>query len=982
MAASGPNGAGRVCGSRPHPFALLLAGLLIMVSARVATGKSLYVIAQIVNAEQQIPLQAYDIGTDGTLTFQAQQIIPLYGAGAVGLGMDADSQRLFVTYESSNVIVLLDAATLATVGTAKVQGARNLAGIVYDHGKKLLYCMDRTTSNLYVFQWGDSTYTGLIPVAGLPITLEGAQAYGLALDEVKGELYVGNPSPQVLVFSTATWRLTRTILVRHTAISVAVDPVRRYLYCGGAYPLSDNYYLERYDLVNNTEFEARISPSAGVMGLGVDPATGFVFTSTGRNNDVGGDDLLVFNSNLTLLFRVPNIGDPTGLVIPDGHVSFNPLRLTKTVKTSTGDVTSTKDLPQVTVGEELTYSICFDHNDLPLTEVSVVDTLPAELAFVGATGDGTYGHYDSQTHTYTWSNPPLAGGPRQCLDLTCRVDPNTPAGQILTNSVTIDTLQTPPTTTEVEVVTVTPKVYKPLHVSKTVVAGATGGGEATLASAYAGDEVTYRISFDNKANPYPVENVRLTDDLPPQATFVRATGDILFGHYEPITRTYTWSYPGMLPGDSNSVDLVVRLNDDVAGGVTITNTATIVSDNTLATRTSVGLAVTNFAPLWLQKTLAGGAVGRLDSKGRSYVDAGSTLTYAICFSNPATNKTVTSVSIVDTLPREVSFVSADGDRDFGSYDSGTRTYTWRYAALAAGAQKCLNLVVRVNDAVDPNTVIGNVATISAGQVSPTKAQLDVVVRAAAYTPLRLQKTLAGGATGQADGKGRPYVDAGSTITYAINFSNPATNKTVTSVSIVDTLPREVTFVSADGDRDFGTYDSATHTYTWRYGSLAPGAEKCLNLVVRVSDKVAPDTVISNSATISTGEVSPTKAQLDVVARPASVQGQMYVKPDHIYRNNSTVKSELMVVVHLPEGIGMGAITNTPLVLTPGNVTATGQLIFGTSTQGKVLGFFDVDPILAATQGYGEFTLKVTGKLNDGRSFYATSTIWILKFGGP
>ena len=109
---------------------------------------------------------------------------------------------------------------------------------------------------------------------------------------------------------------------------------------------------------------------------------------------------------------------------------------------------------------------------------------------------------------------------------------------------------------------------------------------------------------------------------------------------------------------------------------------------------------------------------------------------------------------------------------------------------------------------------------------------------------------------------------------------------------------------------------------------------------------------------------------------------MYLKPDHIYRNYPKAQTDLMVVVHLPEGIGLAAISNTPLVLTPGNVKATGQQIFGTSTQGKVLCFFDVAPILSATQGYGEFPLKVTGSLKDGRSFVAQTTITILKFGGP
>ncbi len=134
-------------------------------------------------------------------------------------------------------------------------------------------------------------------------------------------------------------------------------------------------------------------------------------------------------------------------------------------------------------------------------------------------------------------------------------------------------------------------------------------------------------------------------------------------------------------------------------------------------------------------------------------------------------------------------------------------------------------------------------------------------------------------------------------------------------------------------------------------------------------------------------MTPTKASVDVVVRAARVQAQdIYIKPDHIYRSGSTAKSNLMVVVYLPEGIGMDAISNTPMVLTPGNVQATGQLIFGTTTQGKVLGFFDVGPILAATQGtpnqYGECPVTVVGILNDGRSFVAQGTIWILSGSGP
>jgi uncharacterized repeat protein (TIGR01451 family) len=994
-AASGSSGIERICAGRLSAFALVLIGLLMMIGAHSATAKSLYVIAESLDLNQQVPVLACDIAPDGTLTLQARQTIPQHGAGGEGLALDPGSQRLFVTYNSSNVIELLDAVTLQSVGTVTAPGTNSLAGIAYDYDKDLLYCAARGSSKLYIYQWKPA-FDELVPLPDSPFQLEGAKAYGIALDEIKDELYVGGLGASVNVYSTSDWHLVKTIPVSRAALSVAVDPVRSYLYYGGG--LAENYFLVQRDLIDDTEKEVQIGDFAGVVGLAVDLGTGFVYTSTGSGICYCGHSLLSFDTNLTLIGEMLNIAvidNPGGVVVPGGHISYNPLRLTKTVKTSTGGLTSDAGLLQVTVGEELTYSICFEHNDLPLTEISVVDMLPAQLTFVRATGDASYGQYDAQKRAYVWTNPPLSGGPRMCLELVCRVGPSVPAGQIITNSATIRTRETPPTTTEVEVITVLANAYKPLHVTKTVIAGTVGGSEVTLPSAYAGDEITYRVSFDNKDNAYPATNARLTDNLPLEVDFVRATG-----YYVATGRTCTWSYPELAAGASYTVDVVVRLHDDVTAGTTITNSATIVSDNTLATRTTADIAVASYKPLGLQKTLADGAVGQPDSKGRSHVDAGSLITYTICFSNPATNKTVTGVSIVDTLPREVTFVSADGDRSFGFYDDGgdkgTPTYTWRYTSLPADTEKCLKLVVRVNDGVAPDTVISNSAMISTAQTPSTTTQLDVVVGAASDSPLRLQKTLVSGAVGQPDAQGRSYVDAGSLLTYRLCFSNPATNAAVAVVTVVDALPRQVSFVSADGDGSFGSYDAGgttgTPTYTWRYASLAPGEEKCVNLVVRVNDKADPDTVIVNSATINAGQVASTTAQLAVVVQTASV---MYVKPDHIYRNNSPAGANLMVVVHLPVGTGMGDINNTPLVLTlldavaagqhvlnPANIKAAGQQIFGTSTQGKVLCFFDVAPILTATQGYGEFPLKVTGALNDGRSFVADGTIWILKFGGP
>ncbi len=264
---------------------------------------------------------------------------------------------------------------------------------------------------------------------------------------------------------------------------------------------------------------------------------------------------------------------------------------------------------------------------------------------------------------------------------------------------------------------------------------------------------------------------------------------------------------------------MVRLNDTVAGGTKIVNSVTITSDNNnLSTTDTAAIAVTSFLPAEAAKDAFRRLGGTPGQPGTALCGRRLEITYAITFSNPATNRDddagrcssirclVKSLSSAPTTPIPGPMIRA---RTFAP-----PTYTWRYASLAPGAQKTLHLVAQVGSKLDPNTVVSNSVTISSVQTAATQAGLDVLVHAVSVTPLYLQKTLARGPYGQPDSRGRPRVDPGSNITYTLTFSNPATNPTVTQVTVADTLPPELTFVSADGG-NLGSYNAATQTYTWR-----------------------------------------------------------------------------------------------------------------------------------------------------------------------
>lgn len=829
--------------SRPIAVAVML---LLTLAAGVASAKSLYVITEITRWDLQIPIHAYDIGPDGKLTFQAEHKAPFHGAGMVGIAMDSDSGHLFVTYEDFSQILVIEATTLAATQAVSAPGAENLAGIVYDHEKNLLYCVDRGTTKLFVYQWDPAIYR-LTSVPGSPFTLEGAQAFGIALDELNDLLYVAGPAQGIRAYRTDDWRLVRTIPTNRTPISVAVDQEHGYLYYGGGFLA--NFHLIQIDLIDESTKEILIGQDAGVIGLGVDPATGFVYITTGNNRPHGPKDLMVFDLDLTTIQVIENIGRPTGLVVPSREAGYNPLRLTKTVVNALGGKPNDQGLYPVVIGEQVVYSICFDARGYDLTEVTIQDRLPAELVFIGATGDGTFGQYDPVTHRYTWRNPPLAADGRTCLELVCRLPVHTAPDTIINNLVTIESDKTPRTTIRTRAIA-TEAAYHPLNIRKVVVTADGAEGES-MHYARPGEMVTYRICFDNRDNEHAVSDIVLFDALGQNVQFVSATGDGVFGQYDRDTHTYTWVYPSLAAGDAACVDLTVRLNEDVPLGAVITNRATIRSDQTPEVSTRVDLIVA-FAMLEVRKTVLS-PLGELDDRGRPLVRPGDTVTYDIQVENPSREFEVTQVAILDDLPPEMTFVSAEGHERFGSYDPRAHTFLWLYPTLAPGGQVRLELVARVQESIPPNTVLSNLVTVTSRQAALSRTRTDVVT------------------------------------------AKPKT----------------------DPDPD-----------------------------------------------------------------PTIIPAQIFVKPTHIWRNHSQATSTLLVVIHLPEGFGMETIAQTPLLLAPGNVRSSDPQIFGTETQGKVLAFFDTDPILESTEGYGWFPIEVTGTLRDGRTFRAQTTIAILKFGGP
>jgi hypothetical protein len=103
--------------------------------------------------------QAFIINNN-QVNYQAQVNIDTYnqGYGAVGNAVWANKELMFVTYESSPMVVWASTKTLEKVGEYNT-GISNCAGIAVDEEKEKIYLVRRSTEDLYIYSFDDSSNT-------------------------------------------------------------------------------------------------------------------------------------------------------------------------------------------------------------------------------------------------------------------------------------------------------------------------------------------------------------------------------------------------------------------------------------------------------------------------------------------------------------------------------------------------------------------------------------------------------------------------------------------------------------------------------------------------------------------------------------------------------------------------------------------------------------------------------------------------------
>ncbi|MBI1741721.1 DUF11 domain-containing protein [Candidatus Acetothermia bacterium] len=506
------------------------------------------------------------------------------------------------------------------------------------------------------------------------------------------------------------------------------------------------------------------------------------------------------------------------------------------------------------------------------TNVTVTDTLPTGTTFVSASGTGWSCGQASGIVTCTRTSLAVGAAPNITITVTAPSSGGTITDIASVNSSTTDS--NPNNNTDTEDTTVNP--VADLSITKS----------DNPDPVSANGTLTYTLNVAN-AGPSTATNVTVTDTLPGGTTFVSATGSGWgCGQAAGIV---TCTRASLAVGAAPAITIIVTAP---ANGGTITDTATVSSSTTDLNPSNntdtEDTTVTSIADLAINK-----------SDNPDPVNAGATLTYTLQVTNNGPS-TATSVTVTDTLPAGVTFVSASGAGWNCGQAAGVVTCTM--ASLPVGAASPITITVAAPSEGGTITDTASVSsqTVDSNPNNNTDTEDTTVISVADLSIVKSDNP--------------DPVNAGATLTYTLQVTNNGPS-TAATVSVSDTLPAGVTFVSASGSG--WSCSQAVGIVTCTRTSLAVGTASPITITVTAPNEAG---TLIDTATVTSASTDPNPANNtdteDTTVNPVS--DLSIVKSDNPDPVNATGTLTYTLQV---TNLGPSTATNVMVIDTlPGSVT--------------------------------------------------------------
>ncbi|MEM6978234.1 MAG: DUF11 domain-containing protein [Planctomycetota bacterium] len=528
-------------------------------------------------------------------------------------------------------------------------------------------------------------------------------------------------------------------------------------------------------------------------------------------------------------------------------------------------VTKSANVDSFTPGEEIEYAIVATNQASTLNAVSgvtIVDTLPDDLAFISASDAGVY---DAATHTVTWSDIELpVQQPRtfqvRGQTVVSDAEPHS-CDEVLLNRVDImadeSVIETNPA--DNFAVTETPIACVDLLVDKT--------GPST---AFPTETITYVIEVTNKATAGDdATNIVVTDDLPDGVTFIDASPACFFVDDPVDVGRVVWVIDELQPGQMEQFEVTVQVDEPaIEVAAMLTNVATALAD-----QPDEDIA-DNRDELETNRPSRDTDVSIVKSAEPSAVVAGVPFTYRIVVTNntdevnPLSRRTATNVSVVDELPDEVDVISISD----GGQESDGRV-VWPDFDLPLGQSRTFSLVVTIPESDDCQSgMLTNRATANADEADPNEGNNEIILNTNFTCALPDEIDLS---ISKSVDNANPT--PGGLVTYEITITNPSMAD-ATDVRIVDVLPAGIVFDSSS----IAPTLIENQVVTWAELTVPALSTLTLRLAAAVMED-AGGTVLTNAAEVTSDHPDPdTDNNRDVVTVTPN-QTVQFITPVSVFR---------------------------------------------------------------------------------------------------
>lgn len=252
------------------------------------------------------------------------------------------------------------------------------------------------------------------------------------------------------------------------------------------------------------------------------------------------------------------------------------------------------------------------------------------------------------------------------------------------------------------------------------------------------------------------------------------------------------------------------------------------------------------------------------------VVAGTNLTYTINAKNNGPDPAA-FIQVSDNVPASTTFVSLTSPAGWTCTTpavGGTGAITCKKDTMAANETAAFTLVVRVDPCTAGNATISNTASIASTTSDPNTNNNQETATTTVNRSADLSITKSGAPGNVIAGNGQ--------ITYTIAATNNGPS-CAQNMQISDIIPANTRFVSATSSAGSVLVTPAVGaagqvTATWN-GDTAVSVIRTLSITVRVCSEVACNTVITNTATVSSLTPDPAPNNNTAISNPTTVQAQ-------------------------------------------------------------------------------------------------------------